>query len=172
MSEHLIKTTKREKVRKFAIYYFNQEELLDIGKNVGRKVQESKALEDQKKAVTSDFKARIDSVDAEINLMSTHLQTGFCHKDYECYLVRNYTTHTREYWDVNTSELITTEKLTPEDYQMKLDLEESEKKNQPADDVVVPVLAADANASDNNAQADEEEQEEEYDEPTEEDTQE
>lgn len=129
MSE-LIKTTKREKVNKSAMYHFSGEELLAKGKDISQQLSDLRQLENEKKAITSEYKAKIDAKQAEININSGHIQNGFCYRNYECYLVRNFDSGNREYYDVHTGELVTQEKLSPDDYQVKIDLEAREAGNQ------------------------------------------
>lgn len=124
---HLIKTTKREKVNKSAMYHFNGEELLQIGKDISQQLADLRQLENHKKAVVSEFKAKMDAKESEIQINSGYIQNGFCYRNYECYLVRNFDAGIREYFDIHTGDLITTEKLTPDDYQTKIDLEQSQK---------------------------------------------
>lgn len=125
--KELIKKTKREKVSKSAMYYFNGEELLQIGKDISQQLSDLRQLENQKKAIVSEFKAKIDAKTSEININSGYIQNGFCYRTYDCYLVRNFEEGNREYYNSHTGELVATEKLTPDDYQVKIDLEESNK---------------------------------------------
>lgn len=70
-------------------YVFNDGELLQIGKELARKNNDSQALEEDKKRVTSDFKARIDKAQAEIGILSRQLSTGYDHRYLKCQVELN-----------------------------------------------------------------------------------
>lgn len=65
-------------------HIFNDAELLQIGKDLADKANELASLEDDKKRVTSDFKAKIDTVTAEIGIMSRNISTGNEYRMIKC----------------------------------------------------------------------------------------
>lgn len=68
------KVTKKENYN--FQYTFTQEEIKEKSKQLAKSCEERNSLEDDKKSVMSDFKAKIDSKSAEINVLSNHINTG------------------------------------------------------------------------------------------------
>ena len=61
-----------------------REELLETGKSLADATAALAAIEDDKKRVTSDFKAKADAKQAEISVASQAISTGYWIKEVEC----------------------------------------------------------------------------------------
>lgn len=57
-------------------YHFTREELEEKAKHLAKACEERNALEDEKKSITSEYKAKIDGKNAEVNIISKHVTTG------------------------------------------------------------------------------------------------
>lgn len=100
-------------------YFFTEEEKASIAKELAEKNIEIKALEDEKKAVTSNYAAKINQAKAVVNLNATHLNTGKTLKMFKCFLDFDRIKKQRMFRDKETDRVIKTEPMRPEDFQMK-----------------------------------------------------
>lgn len=99
-------------------YDFTEEETAQKSKQLAIACSEKKQIEDQKKEVNSEFKYKLDSKDAEINLLSTHIQNGYEMRKVKCEVDRDLDAGKKYY--VYNGEIVKTEKLSPEDYQLRI----------------------------------------------------
>lgn len=112
---------KREKVRHQFIYEFTQEELLAKGKLLSSLLNDYDEIEDDFKQAKSEFKAKLDSKQAEINLTTTKVASGQEYRTDEVELEKDFDKcEKRYYYD---GKLVDTIKMTASDYQTKLPLE-------------------------------------------------
>lgn len=58
-------------------YRFTLEELEEKSKHLANSCKDRNCIEDQKKSVMSDFKSKLDSKSAEINIVSEHINSGY-----------------------------------------------------------------------------------------------
>ena len=103
-------------------YVFDEEEKRKISFNLANKNLEKAQLTEDKKAMMSDFKSKIDRVESEITMGSSCIANGYTHKNYECVLLLDYTRQIRRYKSTDTGEIIKEEAFRPEDKQRKLDV--------------------------------------------------
>lgn len=66
------------------IYTFSKEEIELKGRELAKLNNEAKELDDQKKASAADFKAKIDSKMATINVESVKINQGYEYRDVKC----------------------------------------------------------------------------------------
>jgi hypothetical protein len=100
-------------------YKFSKEELEDKSKQLALACEERNRLEDDKKSVMSDYKAKIDGKNAEINIVSGHINTGKERLTKTCDVVLDFDNgYKTYYWD---GLKVGTEKLTKDDYQLSLE---------------------------------------------------
>lgn len=63
---------------------FSDQEIHDLAIKLATKNREATNVEEEKKAVTSEFKFKTDMLKAEINLLSTKIGNGYEMRDVEC----------------------------------------------------------------------------------------
>lgn len=68
----------------FLKYEFGQEELLGISRELARENADRDALENQKKAVTSELKSKIDLATAHIGSLSLLINNGYEMRNVKC----------------------------------------------------------------------------------------
>lgn len=85
-------------------------------------------IEDELKTTKSTYKAKIDSRDAEIKLMSNLLNAGQEDRTFQCILFKDFESGKRFYIEVGTNKTIGEELLTAADYQTQMDLDEAKIK--------------------------------------------
>lgn len=102
-------------------YVFSEEEKRKISYNLANKTIEKAQLVEEKKAVMSDFKSKIDRVDSEIKNASDHIATGYTHTNYECILFLDRSRKMRIYKSFEDGTIIKEEAFRPEDSQRTFD---------------------------------------------------
>ena len=101
-------------------YVFSDSEKKQIAQDLAQESLKVQALGDEKTAVTSSFKAKIDQATANVNLMATHLSQGKKQVFYKCTLEFDRIDKMRVWTEVETGKVIRTEPMRSEDYQLKL----------------------------------------------------
>jgi hypothetical protein len=109
---------KPEKALKTIRYQFSNEEQAANSKELAETCGQKKEIEDEKKAVMSSFKSKIDSHDARINLLSKWISSGYDYRSVECILKKNFKTGKREYYYQGV--LVEEEPLRAEDHQLAI----------------------------------------------------
>jgi len=116
---------KKEKITKTLKYEFTTDEMLQLGKDLGGHAIKKSQVESDKKKVVADFKAQTDELDAKIQRCSNSLQSGFTFRDFECTVtfhspkIGMKTIHRDD-----TMELVKEEKMTQQECQEQLGLQE------------------------------------------------
>ena len=108
--------------KEYLKYVFSQEEKADIAIEMAQKVSELSQAEDEKKAIMSDFKSRIDGLQARVNSAAIKLNNGYEMRSIECEVVPNWEEKIWEYIREDTGEITKTAQMTPEDLQLKLEV--------------------------------------------------
>ncbi|UHG93294.1 hypothetical protein [Spirosoma oryzicola] len=102
-------------------YQFTQDELNLMGPVIARLSQDWQEKEDEKKAVMSDFKHQIDAIKQQFNEMCNRLNNRFEMREVRARMIKNYKTYEREYYSLDTFDLVKTEPFRPSDYQRDID---------------------------------------------------
>jgi hypothetical protein len=100
-------------------YVFSVEEKRQLAQSLANKNIEIQGLGDEKTAVMSQFKAKIDQATAEVNLLATHLSTGKKQKTYRCWLDFDETRKLRIWREEKTDKVIKEEPMQAQDFQLK-----------------------------------------------------
>jgi len=111
----------KKKVKEFLKYVFSDDEKAEIAQEMAKKVSEKQTAEDEKKAIMSEFKAKIDGYDAEINSMAMRLNNGYEHLQIECEIEADYE---RKVWvtrRLDTYAIVKEKKMSSDDLQMKVE---------------------------------------------------
>jgi len=106
--------------KRWCKYRFSKEELAEIALKMSKAVKDAHALEDQKKAVMSDFKAQIDKAAAEANVNANHLQTGWEMRLIECEVIRDFKKKEIQYRRLDTEDIEEIKRMSSGDLQMEL----------------------------------------------------
>jgi len=101
-------------------YVFKDEEKRDLAAEMARKFTDGQQLEEEKKAVTSDFKSQIDRVNAEINNIATKLNNGHERRYTKCEVKRDYDKKLIFFIREDTGELVKTTPMNQDDLQLKV----------------------------------------------------
>lgn len=101
-------------------YKFTPEELDQKSKQLAKACEDRNALEDQKKSVMSDFKAKIDQKAAEINILSGHINSGYEYVTKTCNVHYDFDKGIKTY--AHGDQIVGTVKMVASDYQLNADL--------------------------------------------------
>ena len=115
-------TKKRQKSEKmFLKYQFSHDEIHEKGILLASLTQEAAAIEDEKKAIVSEFKAKLDSKTAAIGSIGNHINNGYEHRYIECTTIFDEpspgfkTTYRND-----TKEKVSTAQMTPDELQLPI----------------------------------------------------
>lgn len=88
---------------------------------------QKKAIEDEKKTVMSDYTHKLNAKEAEINLISNSISSGFEKKTVTCEVRKDFPKGEKTYW--HEGDHIGTEKLTAADHQLQMDIETKQEED-------------------------------------------
>lgn len=95
-----------------------EDESREMGGELAQRYSEITDLEDQKKAVTSDFKSRIDAASAEASRIARMISNGYEFREVECEVVQDYEMGEVLIVRLDTGETIERRRMTPEERQV------------------------------------------------------
>ena len=131
-------TCKPDKtIKRYLRHDFTDADRLGISKDLAEANLQKARIEDEKKSVNSDFKSRIDRIDADINKLAQALASDFEMRNVECHVYYNKPNKgLKTIINAETSEVVSVEKMSPEGAQMTFD--ETEKADSPDIEVENP----------------------------------
>lgn len=124
-------------VQEFLEYKFNEQELKEISSELARATSEQNNLENEKKAVMSEFKAKIDTKAAERQKLAGHINTGCEYRYIDCEMMMNTPKVGRKTLTrLDTAEVVWEKEMSKEELQLRLNLEtdDAEVEHSIADD--------------------------------------
>lgn len=81
-------------------------------------------MEEAKKAMASDFKAKIDELAAQISLLSNHINNGWEFRPVDCVVTMNMPKDgMKTLFRIDTQQFVSEEKMSADELQGKLPLE-------------------------------------------------
>lgn len=101
-----------------AKYNFTDEELTSISHQMAEKVQELNQIEDEKKQINSQFKAKIDECKAVMNGLATKNISGYEYREQEAIIVLDFKAKKRYFKSIETGNILKDESLANSDYQL------------------------------------------------------
>lgn len=102
-------------------YEFTPDELAAKADQISDAWKVKCQIDDQKKSVMSDFKSKLDSKEAEINLLANHLSNKFEFRSERCDVEKDFNTGIKTYsWKGIVYDKI---KMEASEYQMELPIE-------------------------------------------------
>jgi hypothetical protein len=107
-------------------YQFTEPELKERATQLARECRELEDIENEKKQVMSDFKAKIDGHQAKISGLSNNINNGYEYRYIDCEVVLNQPIDgEKQIIRKDTGELVKQEAMTPQELQEELPLEET-----------------------------------------------
>ena len=106
-----------------------------IAEHLAIKTQELESLEDERKAVASSYKERIETCQMQMRRAARQYKDGFEMRDLECMVTRDYDTGTVSYVRTDNGECALIRPMTAGERQMRLqDADMGEGKDEEAAD--------------------------------------
>lgn len=97
-----------------------EKERMDKAKLLAQSVTEKSEAEDQRKAMASDYKAKIDGMEAQIQRLSGHVTTGMESRRVDCVWEFDLDRKTKFLIRTDTGETVSQARLTQDELQAKL----------------------------------------------------
>jgi hypothetical protein len=111
---------QRIKVKEHLKCVLTEQEIKDAGAQLARSYSEITDLEEHKKGVVSDFKAKIDGATAQASILARKIQNGYEFRDIECEEVWDYDDKVVEVVRTDTGETIRSRVMKAEELQDSL----------------------------------------------------
>ena len=112
---------EKEFSNEYIKHIFTDDEKKEIAMEMAQKVSELQSAEDDKKAVMSDFKSRIDLFQANVNSAATKLNNGYEMQTVKCEIIPDWNKKIWQYFRVDNEMLVKEKPMSTDDLQMKLD---------------------------------------------------
>lgn len=111
----------KEFANEYVKYIFSNNEKSEIASEMAQKVTELQQAEDDKKAIMSDYKSKIDGIQANVNNAATKLNSGYEMRSIKCEIVPNWAKKVWEYLREDTGMVAREKPMTADDLQMQFD---------------------------------------------------
>lgn len=105
-------------------YIFSDAEKQTFSMQLADTCQLKHKTENEKKEAASSFKAKIDSQDGHISLLSTRIAQGFEFRTESCIVKKDFKKGVKQYYYDGV--LVDTVQLTPEDTQLRLEADKED----------------------------------------------
>ena len=112
---------EKEFSNEYVKYVFSENEKKEIASEMAQKVSEQNQAEDDKKAIMSDLKSRIDRIQAEVNSAATKLNNGYEMRNIKCEVIRDYKRKVIQFMRTDNGEIAREKPMTADDLQMRME---------------------------------------------------
>jgi hypothetical protein len=112
--------TEKEFCNEYCKYSFTKEEIDEMSAEMARLVSDLETAEDEKKAVMSDFKGKIDSLTATIRQAAGEINNGYEMRNIKCEVIRDHEKGKIMHMRTDNGEIVRTKKMTDDDRQMEI----------------------------------------------------
>lgn len=102
-------------------HLFNVEERNEIGTAFANLQLDLENQEQEKKSIMAEFKNRIEQIEASISQKATLLRQGYEYRQEKVLVQLDFKNKVKLFVDANSQELLHSEDLTVDDYQMKME---------------------------------------------------
>jgi phage host-nuclease inhibitor protein Gam len=102
-------------------YEFSENELKEVAERLALQTQKKTEIEDEKKAVLSTYKQRLDQIQMEINKAASQYKNRYEMREIECAVERDFTTGEIRYIRTDTGQIASTERMSMSDRQMRIE---------------------------------------------------
>jgi hypothetical protein len=117
-------TIPDQSTKEYLKYIFTHGEIHEKGIELARLSQESLSLEEEKKAVVADYKAKIEAKSATINVLGNHINNGYEFRMIECTIRFNDpTTGMKSTYRNDSGELVRKDSMSSEEMQLDLNFQ-------------------------------------------------
>jgi len=117
LAKNIDNSMRIKKTKEYLKCEFTEKEILDFGGELARKHSEINELEDQKKRIVSDLKAKSEAADAEASILARKIQNKNEYRDVECQEVYNYVDKSVTIVRLDTGEIVKTRPMREDEKQ-------------------------------------------------------
>ncbi len=114
------KNMEKEFSTEYIKFNFTEEEKRDIAAEMARKVTDLAQAENDKKAIMSDLKSKIDSLTAQVNVAATKLNNGYEYRNVKCEIDPVYAEKKVLFWF--DGRIVKERPMTNDEMQIELEL--------------------------------------------------
>ena len=104
-------------------HVFSEEEKMDLGEKMANALKLVQDIESEKKAEMAEFKARIEAAEQDVYEAGDAWRNGYEMRQMDVQVTIDYIARKKYYVDPNTGNVLATEDLEPEDWQMQMKFE-------------------------------------------------
>jgi hypothetical protein len=126
LGKNIDNSLRIKKSKEYLKCEFIEHEILEFGNELARKHSEITELEEMKKRVVSDFKAKTDAAEAEASILARKIQNKHEYRDVECQEVYNYVDKSVTIVRNDTGEIVKTRDMREDEKQELLFPDEEE----------------------------------------------
>jgi len=102
-------------------HYFSPDEKREIADELCLSQEQKEELEEEKKAEVKRFKDKLDALENNMSNLARKHRMGYEERDKNCFVILDFVERVKSYIDKSTYEVVHTEELAPEDFQMRID---------------------------------------------------
>lgn len=111
---------EKEFTKEYVKHQFTESEKREMAQDLAQKVSDQQIAEDEKKAVMSDLKSRIDSLAAQANSLATKLNNGYEMRNIKCEIEKDFKGGIVRHIRTDTGEVVRERKMNDDDRQLKV----------------------------------------------------
>jgi hypothetical protein len=111
---------EKEFTNEYVKYQFTKDEIDEIAAELAQRTSELETAEDEKKAIMSDLKGRIDSLTATVRQAATKINNGYEMRNVKCEIVKDFKSGQIKHVRTDTGDIVRTKKMTDNDRQMEI----------------------------------------------------
>lgn len=116
---------KTKQAKHFLKYQFTHDEIHAKGIELARISSEAIAIENERKAVAAEFKAKIDTKEAEIGVLGNHINNGYEYRYIQCTEILNYPrTGIKTVKRNDNDEIVSELQMCPDELQNEIEFDE------------------------------------------------
>lgn len=116
---------ENKQTKEFLQYQFSHDEIHQKGLELARLSSEAEAIENERKSVASEFKAKLDSIGAQMHTLGNHINNGYEHRYIECTVkFHDPNTGIKSTYRNDTGELVSKQTMTGAEMQEEIAFED------------------------------------------------
>ncbi len=119
---------KEQYATEYLRHDFTGEEQTEMQKRLAVQSSELRHKENAKKAVTSQIGAEINAINGEIDVLAGNINNGYEHRSMKCLIEFDWEKNKKYAIHPETGEIASTRDITEDDRQLKLEIDEQNKK--------------------------------------------
>lgn len=116
-----MKEQSKTPVNRNAKHTLTEDEIKQYNEQLLAALQAKKEIEAEKKEVAATYKNKIAEQELAIDKISNLMRVGYEIRPFSCYLVKNFDTGKREFYEFGSDRLVDTEPLNAGDYQLQME---------------------------------------------------